>query len=80
MIAGAHKEFQKPVLKSGVLDGTFLTAADVRGLADIGSRENMLAKLLGMINAPAAAVARAIAAKIEKDGGGTPAEAVEAAA
>jgi large subunit ribosomal protein L10 len=73
VIAGANKEFQKPVLKSGVLDGTFLTAADVQGLADIGSKENLLAKLLGVLNAPAAAVARAIAAKIEKDGGGAPA-------
>jgi large subunit ribosomal protein L10 len=78
VIATANKEFQKPVLKSGVLDGTFLTAAEVQGLADIGSRENMLAKLLGVLNAPAGALARLIAAKIEKDGGGAPAEAVAA--
>jgi large subunit ribosomal protein L10 len=73
VIAGANKEFQKPVLKSGVLDGQFLTASDVQGLADIGSRENLLAKLLGVLNAPAAALARVIAAKIEKDGTGAPA-------
>jgi large subunit ribosomal protein L10 len=78
VIATANKEFQKPVLKSGVLDGTFLTAAEVQGLADIGSRENMLAKLLGVLNAPAGALARLIAAKIEKDGGGAPAKAVAA--
>ena len=69
VIAGVNKEFQKPVLKSGVLDGTFLTASDVQGLADIGSRENLLAKLLGVLNAPAGAIARAIAARIEKEGG-----------
>jgi len=74
VIAGAHREFQKPVIKSGVLDGTFLTAADVNGLADVGSRENLLAKLLGVLNAPAGAIARVIAAKVEKDGGGPPAE------
>lgn len=68
VIAGANKEFQKPVFKSGVLDGTFLSASDVRGLADIGSRENLLAKLLGVLNAPAGAVARVIAARIEKEG------------
>jgi large subunit ribosomal protein L10 len=78
VIAGANKEFQKPVLKSGVLDGKFLTADDVKGLADIGSRENLLAKLLGVLNAPAAALARVIAAKAEKDGGGAPAEAAAA--
>jgi large subunit ribosomal protein L10 len=79
VLAGANKEFKKPVLKSGVLDGTFLTAADVQGLADIGSRENLLAKLLGVFNAPAAALARVIAAKIEKDGGGAPSAEAEAA-
>ena len=74
VLAGVNKEFQKPVVKSGVLDGKFLTSADIQGLADIGSRENLLAKLLGLFNAPAAAVARAIAARIEKEGG-TPAAA-----
>ena len=72
VIAGAKKEFQKPVLKSGILDGTLLNAAEVQGLADIGSKENLLAQLLGVINAPAGAIARVIAAKIEKDGGGAP--------
>jgi large subunit ribosomal protein L10 len=80
VIAVANKEFQKPVLKSGVLDGTFLTAAEVQGLADVGSKENLLAKLLSVLNAPAGAIARAIAAKIEKDGGGAPAAEVAEAA
>lgn len=79
VIAGANKEFQKPVIKSGVLDGTFLSASEVQGLADVGSKDNLLAKLLGVLNAPAGAIARAIAAKIEKDGGGAPAEAEAAA-
>ena len=79
VIAMANKEFQKPVIKSGVLDGTFLSASDVRGLAAIGSRENMLAKLLGVINAPAGAIARVIAAKIEKDGGSAPEPAADTA-
>lgn len=70
VLAGANKEFQKPVLKCGVLDGKYLNAADVQSLADIGSRENMLAKLLGVINAPAGAIARVIAAHVEKSGGG----------
>jgi len=73
VIAAANKEFQKPVLKSGVLDGQLLSAPEVKGLAEIGSRENLLAKLLGVLNAPAGAIARAIAARIEKEGGGAPA-------
>ncbi len=80
VIAGAAKEFQKPKLKSGVLDGTFLTAADVQGLADIGSRENMLAKLLSVFNAPASALARVIQGRIDKENGpAAPAEEAAAA-
>jgi large subunit ribosomal protein L10 len=84
VITGAAKEFQKPKLKSGVLDGTFLTAADVQGLAEIGSRENMLAKLLSVLNAPASALARVIQGHIDKQNGPAtpeaPAPAEEAAA
>ncbi len=75
ILKGANSEYQHPVLKSGSLDGQFLTAAEINGLADVGSRDNLLAKLLGVLNAPAGAIARAIAAKIEKDGGGAAAPA-----
>lgn len=75
ILKGANTEFQRPVIKSGSLDGAFLSAADIGGLADVGSRENLLAKLLGVLNAPAGAIARAVAAKIEKDGGGAAAPA-----
>jgi len=39
-------------LKGGVLDGTFLSVDDVMALADLPSREVLLAKMLGSINAP----------------------------
>ncbi len=68
-VKSCNTEFQRPAIKSGTLDGAFLTAADIDGLAAVGSRENLLAKLLGVLNAPAGAIARAIAAKVEKDGG-----------
>jgi large subunit ribosomal protein L10 len=74
-VKSCNAEFQKPAMKSGVLDGTFLTADEVSGLADIGSRENLLAKLLGVLNAPAGALARVIAAHVDKENGGAPAEA-----
>lgn len=70
VIAGVHKEFQRPVLKSGVLDGRFVSAAQVRQLADIGSRENMLGTLLGVLNAPASALARVIQGRVDKESGG----------
>ncbi len=64
-----RSEFQKPGIKSAVLDGTFLPAAQVESLADIGSRDNMLATLLAVINAPGAALARVINARVEKENG-----------
>ena len=53
-------EFQKPALKGGVLDGKALTVADLKGLADLPSREVLLATLLGVINAPATKLLRTI--------------------
>ena len=71
IIAGATKEFTRPVIKSGVLDGTLLDAAAITQLGAIGSRENMLATLLGVINAPASALARVINARVTKENGPT---------
>lgn len=48
--AKANKDFE---LKCGVLDGKLLTVADITALADLPSREVLLAKILGSINAPA---------------------------
>jgi large subunit ribosomal protein L10 len=71
------KEFEKPKLKAGVLDGAFLTADGINSLAELPSREVLLATLLGVLNAPAsqlvrllnepaASLARVIKAKGEK--------------
>lgn len=73
-------EFQKPTLKGGVLDGNALGAAELKALADLPSREQLLATLLGVINAPAtkllrtinepgASLARVIQARADKDNG-----------
>ncbi len=83
--AGVVKKFRtetkKPGIKSAVLDGTLLTPDKVESLADVGSREDLLATLLGVLNAPGSSIARAIRAKAEKDGGpiSEPAEAAPAA-
>lgn len=63
-------ETQKPGIKSAVLDGSLLTPDKVESLADVGSKEDLLATLLGVLNAPGSSIARAIRAKAEKDGGG----------
>jgi len=46
------KEFDKFEIKAGYLDGNTLTADDVNTLADLPSRDELLAKMLGSINAP----------------------------
>ena len=55
-----------------------LNKADVTALANIPSREVLLAQLLGVMQAPVSAFARALAALAEKQGAGAPA--AEAAA
>lgn len=48
--AKANAKFE---LKAGSLDGKLLSVADIQALADLPSREVLLAKLLGSLNAPA---------------------------
>ena len=40
-------------LKAGMLDGKLLAAADIKALAELPSREELLAKMLGSLSAPA---------------------------
>lgn len=71
------KEFEKPKMKGGVLDGAYLTADGINSLAELPSKDVLQATLLGVLNAPAsklvrllnepaAALARVIKAKGEK--------------
>lgn len=52
------KEFEKPKLKGGVLDGAFLTAEGINSLAELPSKEVLQATLLGVLNAPASQLVR----------------------
>ena len=80
-VAKALRDFAKAnpllVVKSGVLDGVALTADEVKKLADLESREVLLAKAAGMFkasmykaaylfNAPLAQAARAVDALRQK--------------
>lgn len=46
------KEIEAFELKAGVLDGKLLSVAEISALADLPSREEMLAKMLSSMNAP----------------------------
>lgn len=54
------KEFKKPEVKTGVLDGDILDTDQIKALADLPSREVLLAQLLGVINAPASKLLRTV--------------------
>lgn len=77
-------EFKLAALKIGVVDKNLLSTAEVESLAELPTREVLQAQLLGMLlapatklvrilNEPAAALARLLSAKAEKEG--KPAEA-----
>jgi large subunit ribosomal protein L10 len=62
-------EFKKPEVKSGVVDRLVITSEQIKTIADLPSREVLLATLLGVLNAPASK----LEAKVDQ-GGGVPAE------
>ena len=79
-------EFKIATLKIGVVDKEILSTSDVEALAELPAREVLLAQLLGLLlapatrlvrvlNEPASAFARLLAAKGEKDESSAPAAA-----
>ena len=52
------KEFEKPKLKAGVLDGALLSVDGINSLADLPSKEVLQSQLLGVLQAPASKLAR----------------------
>ncbi|MFT5189570.1 MAG: large subunit ribosomal protein L10 [Verrucomicrobiales bacterium] len=52
------KEFTRPTVKMGVLDGKLMSEAEVDQLADLPSREALLSQLLGLIQRPATDLVR----------------------
>ncbi|MDQ6807971.1 MAG: 50S ribosomal protein L10 [Verrucomicrobiota bacterium] len=83
-------EFKIAALKIGVVDKAILSTKDVEALAELPSREVLLSQLLAMLlapatslvrvlNEPASAFARLLAAKGEKGDAATPAVAEEKA-
>jgi large subunit ribosomal protein L10 len=70
VVAKGLRDFAKVhpllVVKGGVLDGRPLSADEVRKLADLESREVLLARLAGGLNAPAQKLASALAAPLSQ--------------
>ena len=71
-------EFQKPSVKTGVVDRLVVTKEQIATIADLPSREVLLATLLGvmqapaqqlvrLLNEPASALARVLKAKADKE-------------
>ena len=58
--------FKKMKVKCGMVDGIFLDEEGVKRLATLPSKEGLIAQLLGMLQAPIAAFARAIDAIAKK--------------
>ena len=54
------KEHTKLKLKAGLLGGKILTPADIKMLASLPSREALIAKLLGTMNAPITSFVRVL--------------------
>ena len=94
-LAKLFREFAKEmeegrfVVKGGMMEGRFITPEEVSAIADLPSREELLAQVLRTINAPATQMAgvvasgvrqvlnviKAYADKLEEEAGGVPAEA-----
>lgn len=62
----ASKENEIITLKAGVLDGKVLSAAEMKTLASLPSRDEMLGTLLATFNAPISALARVLNSVREK--------------
>jgi large subunit ribosomal protein L10 len=78
-------EFKKPEVRVGIIDKLVVSKEQIQQIADLPSREVLLAQFLGLLNQPATmlvrvlnepatALARVLQAKVDQDGG-VPAEA-----
>ena len=72
------KKADKLEIKGGVVEGKLYDADGIKSLSTIPSREVLLSKLLGSLQAPVTNFARVIKQIAEKDGAQTEAPAAEA--
>jgi large subunit ribosomal protein L10 len=65
-LADAAKDHEALQIKGGVLGSAVVDAGQVRAIADLPSREVLLAQVLGTINAPATQVAGVVASGVRQ--------------
>ncbi|MDA0811115.1 MAG: 50S ribosomal protein L10 [Verrucomicrobia bacterium] len=53
-------EFQKPEIRAGAMDGNLLSQAQIMALANLPTRDVLLATLLGVFQAPASQLVRTL--------------------
>lgn len=61
-------------IKAGFIDGRVISAAEVKNLAEIPSKEGLIAKMLGSLQSSLYGFAYVLQAKIDKEGGAPSAE------
>ena len=77
VLNGIIKEFQKMEFKAGVVEGTFYDKSGIEEVAQIPSRDELIAKFMGSIQSPVGKFVRTLAAIAEAKpaDGSAPAEA-----
>ncbi len=69
-LTDSAKELELVAIKAAVLDGRVLSAAEIKTLASLPSKDQMLGTLLATFNAPVSAFARVLnAIREQKEGG-----------
>jgi large subunit ribosomal protein L10 len=80
VLNGVMKEYKKMTFKAGIIDGVFYDAAGISQIAEIPSRDVLIAKFLGSIQNPVSSFVRVLAAIADKEEDAAPAEAPAAEA
>ena len=62
------KQYPALEIKAGILEGSFVSASDIKALADLPSREVLLAKLANVMQSPIAGMANVLQGPIRKLG------------
>lgn len=65
-LAKMIKDFEKPVVKFGILDGKLMTAADVMKLSTLPSREVLLTQLVTTMKSPIQGLHRSLSWNLQK--------------
>jgi large subunit ribosomal protein L10 len=65
----AKEHDDRPVFKLGILDNKLVSAAEIQRMAELPPREQLLAELVGALEAPMAALVNALEGKVQEMSG-----------